>query len=356
MRWRLASWGLGLLAAAIGTAAVTLSGLSAPALFGSLLGGMAYALFTPRRLPLPTMPGPAATLAQGMVGVSIGAYVDAATAAELAAHGGPILAVCGATVVASLALGAVLTRHGVSLATGMFAMISGGASGVSAIAHELGADDRVVSVVQYLRVVIVIAGMPLVTAAVFRPPRGLTLPAAHPAADGLVVAAFVTITLVVGLLLAKLARLPAGAVLGPLVAAVALSMSGLLPAVLVPSWPLTIAYATIGLQVGLRFTRASLRQIAGLLPAAVGLILALLVTSALLGLGLVAWVGVTPLDAYLATTPGGLYAVLATAVDSGADVSFVLTVQVVRLIAVLAAAPAVAHVLRRRGPAAPGFP
>lgn len=356
MRRCLASWGLGLLAAAIGTAAVALAGLSAPALFGSLLGGMTYALFAPRRLTLPTMPGPAATLAQGMVGVSIGAYVDAATAAELAAHGGPILAVCGATVAASLALGAVLARHGVSLATGMFAMICGGASGVSAIALELGADDRVVSVVQYLRVVIVVAGMPLVTAAVFRPPRGQASPAAAADVSGLVAAAFVAICLVVGLLLARLTRLPAGAVLGPLVAAVALSMSGLMPPVLVPAWPLTLAYAVIGLQVGLRFTRASLRQIAGLLPAAVGLILALLVTSALLGLGLVAWVGVTPLDAYLATTPGGLYAVLATAVDSGADVSFVLTVQVVRLVAVLAAAPAVAHVLRRREHGAPTRP
>ncbi len=345
------SWALSLLAAAVGTAAVSLAGLSAPALFGSLLGGMAYALLAPPRLPLPRMPGGAATLAQGLVGVSIGVYVDAATAAELAAHGGPILLVCVMTVVASMALGAVLTRRGVSLATGMFAMISGGASGVSAIARELGADDRVVSVVQYLRVVIVVAGMPLVTAVVFRPQGGQAAPVAAAQADGVGVAAFVAICLVLGLGLARLARLPAGAILGPLIAAVALSMSGLFPPVLVPAWPEATAYVVIGLQIGLRFTRASLRQIAGLLPAAVGLIVALLIVSALLGLGLVVWVGVSPLDAYLATTPGGLYAVLATAVDSGADVSFVLTVQVVRLIAVLAAAPVVAHVLRRRGQA-----
>ena len=34
--------------------------------------------------------------------------------------------------------------------------------------------------------------------------------------------------------------------------------------------------------------------------------------------------GASALDGYLATTPGGLYAVLATASDIGADVTFVL--------------------------------
>ena len=63
---------------------MALAGLSAPALFGSLLGGMAYALLAPPRAGVPTMPGAAATLAQGIVGVSIGAFVDARTAAELA--------------------------------------------------------------------------------------------------------------------------------------------------------------------------------------------------------------------------------------------------------------------------------
>ncbi len=57
--------------------------------------------------------------------------------------------------------------------------------------------------------------------------------------------------------------------------------------------------------------------------------------------------GVSGLDAYLATTPGGLYAVLATATGSGADATFVLAVQVLRLFVMLLAAPLVARRLRR---------
>ena len=54
-----------------------------------------------------------------------------------------------------------------------------------------------------------------------------------------------------------------------------------------------------------------------------------------LGAVLSAATGVSALDGYLATTPGGLYAVLATASDSGADVTFVLAVQVLRLFVML---------------------
>ncbi len=50
-------------------------------------------------------------------------------------------------------------------------MVAGGASGIVAIARDLGADDRVVAIVQYLRVLIILLGMPLVVHAVFHPPQ-----------------------------------------------------------------------------------------------------------------------------------------------------------------------------------------
>ena len=77
------------------------------------------------------------------------------------------------------------------------------------------------------------------------------------------------------------------------------------------------------------------------------MILALIGVSAGLGAVLSAATGVSALDGYLATTPGGLYAVLATASDLGADVTFVLAVQVLRLFVMLLSAPLVARWLRR---------
>ena len=45
------------------------------------------------------------------------------------------------------------------------------------------------------------------------------------------------------------------------------------------------------------------------------------------------------LDAYLATTPGGMPAVLATAAGAQADTTFVLAVQTLRLLIMVAVAP-----------------
>ena len=113
--------------------------------------------------------------------------------------------------------------------------------------------------------------------------------------------------------------------------------------------PNELGYAVIGWQAGVRFTRESLRMVVGVLPLATGLIVAVIGACAGLGLLLTRLTGATPLETYLATTPGGIYAVLATAVSSGADATFVVAVQVLRLILMLLAAPTLARLVGRRG-------
>jgi membrane AbrB-like protein len=111
----------------------------------------------------------------------------------------------------------------------------------------------------------------------------------------------------------------------------------------VPELVQQLAFGIIGVEVGLRFTPASLRSAGRLLLPALGLIGALLLACFGLALALAPLAGVSTLSAYLATTPGGLYAVLAVAVGAGADTTFVLAVQVLRLLVMLVAAPALAR-------------
>jgi uncharacterized protein len=47
----------------------------------------------------------------------------------------------------------------------------------------------------------------------------------------------------------------------------------------------------------------------------------------------------TLLDAYLATTPGGLFAVVAAAFGTGADTTFIVAVQTIRLLVMVLLAP-----------------
>ena len=340
------AWVVVIVASAFATFLLDLVDLPSPVLVGSLLGGMVYALTLRTRLALPRH---GFTVGQGLVGVTIGAMVSVPALDRLGTDWASIVAVTFGTLVISILAGRVLALRGdVTATTGAFALVAGGASGITALAHELGADDRVVTIVQYLRVLLVLLAMPLVTAVVFDPPSAAgAITGGEPTrlpTDLL----YTVASLAIGLLAARWARLPAGSLLGPLLVAVGLTVFDVLGAVEVPPLLANAGYALIGVQVGLRFTRDSLRSIAKLLPAAVVLITAVIGACAAMGSLLARVTGIDGLTAYLATTPGGLYAVLAMAADSGADVTYVLAVQVIRVFAMLLAAPLLARLLTRR--------
>ena len=328
-------------------AGIVLSLLRVPSavLFASLLGGMAHALTSSTTLALPPW---SFRVGQAIIGVTIGSLVSLSALGDMGSALLPIVGVTLGTVAFSLAAGRLLAvRRDVSEVTGAFAMIAGGASGVVAVAHDLGADDRVVTVVQYLRVLVVLVMMPLVTAVVFQPEHGLgtfSVGSAGLPAD----LAYTLVALVLGLALARLVPVSTATLLGPLVVAIALTATGWLGTPAVPVALQWLGYALIGVQVGLRFTRASLASIARMLPVVLLIIVAMIAATALMG-ALLAWL--TPVDgltAYLATTPGGLFAVLATAADSGADVTYVMAVQLFRLVVILAFTPLLARLLRAR--------
>ncbi len=328
---------------------VVLSVLQVPSavLFASLIGGMAHALTSPTPLALP---GWSFRIGQALIGVTIGSLVSLSALADMGPALLPIVAVTLGTVAISLLAGRLLAiRDDVSQVTGAFAMIAGGASGVVAIARDLGADDRVVTVVQYLRVFVVLVGMPLVTAIVFQPEHGhgTFSVGSEPLPEELL---YTLLSLALGLGIARLVPISTATLLGPLLVAVVLTSTGWLGTPAVPIALQWLAYALIGVQVGLRFTRASLASIARMLPVVLLIIVGMVVATALMG-ALLAWL--TPVDgltAYLATTPGGLFAVLATAADSGSDVTYVMAVQLFRLLVILAFTPLLARFLRgRRG-------
>ena len=321
--------------------------LPSAVLFAALVGGIAHALTSPTELRIPSW---SYRLAQGVIGVVIGATVTLSALERIGHDVLPIGLVMVATLLLSVLAGRLLAlRSDVSAVTGVFALIAGGASGVVAVARDLGADERVVTVVQYLRVLVVLLAMPLVTAVVFHPSHGHGQLASSDA--GLLPdLVFVVVSLSLGLGLARSVRFPTASLLGPLAVAVALALTGWLGEVRVPTPIQWFAFALIGVQVGLRFTRASLASIARMLPAVLALTVGMVAATAVVGALLAWWTPVDGLTAYLATTPGGLFAVLSTASDAGSDVTYVLAVQLCRLLVILALTPLLARWLSgRRG-------
>ncbi|PWW21661.1 hypothetical protein JD79_00796 [Geodermatophilus normandii] len=325
------------------------AGVPSAALFGGLLAGLVRGLAGRRPLGVPR---PAVAASQAVVGVSIGVLVDPGTLAALGEDWLPVVLVTLATLLLTVGAGLLLRRQpGISPVTGAFAMIAGGASGITAMARDLGADDRMVAVLQYLRVVLIVVAMPVVATTVYGADPGAGTAVTEEAAPGWPAGLLVTAGCAGGgVLLARLVRLPVPALLGPLLVAAAVDLGGLSGGATVPGPVEAAAFVLIGLQVGVRFTVAALRTVGRALLPALAVIVGLVLACAGLGVVLSAATGVSELDAYLATTPGGLYAVLATATGTGADATFVLAVQVLRLFVMLLAAPLIAGRLRR-GPA-----
>lgn len=354
------TWLVVLLVAVVSTAVLAVLGAPSPVLFGALLGGLLVGI---SRMATPELPRPVSVFGQALLGVSTGAVIDPETLGDFVDHAGPVVLSVLLTIAASILLGQLLRlqrKHRVTPATATFSFIAGGASGVTAVADELGADDRVVAVVQYLRVLIILVGMPVMAVVAFGAPVGSDTQSVAES-TGLLFGeitwpalGFTVICLLLGLLLARIVSVPAGNLLLPLSVAAVFAVTGALDPLLGPGAtefpaPLeAVAFAIIGLQVGLRFTRESLRSVARLLPMSTAIILVIIAVSAGIGIVLADVIGISRLDGYLATTPGGLYAVLLTADLAGGDVTFVLAVQVLRLFLVLALAPVIAAYYRRR--------
>ncbi|MFT4286407.1 AbrB family transcriptional regulator [Nocardioides sp.] len=314
------------------------------ALVAGLLLGMAISLLTSA---VPPVPEQVFRLAQAMIGVVIGADISLDSVARMGKDAPTIVLITLATIGISLAAGRLLAlRRDVSRVTGAFALIAGGASGVTVVARDLGADDRVVVVVQYLRVLVVLLTLPLVTTLVFHPATGQGALIASQARLGPSLG-YVAVALALGLLATRLLPFTASVVLVPMVVGAALAATGWFGTVAVPAPIQWVAMGLIGLQVGLRFTRASLASIARMLPTVLALILGMIAATAAVGSLLAVLTPIDGLTAYLATTPGGLPAVLATAADSGSDVTYVMAVQLVRLLVIMFLLPFLARWLRR---------
>ena len=220
------AWLVVILVTVAASALFTVLRLPSPVLFGSLVGGMVHALGSRTELEMPPL---AFRVGQALVGAVIGALVQLSTLARLAHDWPSVVLVTVGTLVISLVAGRLLAlRRDVSPATGSFALIAGGASGIVAVARELGADDRVVTIVQYLRVLLVLLAMPLVTTVFFHPPGGVGSLSTGPTRWGpdLVFVAARGGRSACGL--QRFVRAPAMALLGPMLVAVAVSASGVL--------------------------------------------------------------------------------------------------------------------------------
>src|SRR5215204_3159276 len=322
---------LGVVAALAGFFAQRM-GLPAGWLVGPMLVALAFALAWKEH---PTVPrwGRIASLA--VVGGMLAATFRPSVFPLLARHWLPVgLVVCG-TLLSGLAN---LDRKTTALGT-----LPGAASGMLAMSGPLGADVRLVALMQYTRVVVVVVSATLVGRLVTgaAPPQapGQGLQSAPEGLDLLVQGTVLTyavtaLVAVLGAWAGTRLRLPAGALLGPLILGVVIEEVGVVHLAWPPGVP-QAAYLVLGLWVGLLFDGASVKRAGRLLPLVLASAIGLVIACTALGWAFAALTGIDGMTAYLATTPGGIDSVAIVALGSGADAPLVLAVQTLRLLAVV---------------------
>ena len=314
--------------------------LLGPMIAGILVGSSGGAIRAPR---LPVF------AAQTILGCQVARAITGEIVLRFLNDWPLFLSVIVSIVAASTALGWLLTRWRVLPGTtAVWGTAPGGASVMMLMAGAFGADARLVALMQYLRVVLVAA----VASAVAR--QWLVAPFAAAAPSTPWTPALHWWDFVFTLMIAGCGgalgfglKIPAGGLLVPMLIGAVLEGASLVTITL-PPWLLAMSYSFLGWSVGLGFTRDILIHASRVLPQILLSICAVIGICAVFAFVLVKAVGIDPMTAYLATCPGGVDSIAIIGASSHADLSFVMTLQTLRLLIVLIAGPAMARFIAKR--------
>ena len=282
-----------------------------------------------------------------VLGVMLGSGFTPAVVAQMG-EWTVTLAALAVYIVAVTAVGVAYLRRvaGYDPVTAYFTATPGGLNEMVLVGTAMGGDDRTISLVHALRVMLVVMAIPFWFQALgyydpgMRRPLGPDLLAVPPL-DLMLLA-----SCAVGYPIARALRLPAAQIVGPMLLSAGIHLAGITegkpPGALVAA-----AQVVVGTALGCRFAGVRLREIGRGAAVSLGgtalmLILAVVFSGALhaaTGLGLAGLI--------LAFAPGGLAEMSLIALALGVDVAFVSTHHVVRIVLIVTLAPA-AFLLWRR--------
>jgi membrane AbrB-like protein len=311
-----------------------------------LLGAMAAAILVAVFEGKLAVPGWPYVLAQGLIGCLVARSVGPAILATMLQQWPLFVAGVCSVLVVSTSQGALLARWKVLPGTtAVWGSTPGAATVMVLMSESFGGDPRLVAFMQFLRVILValvasiVARLWVAPGAVRAAVDWFPAVAAGPFWETMALA-------VVGAIVGAKSRIPAGALLIPLIAGIALSCTSLITITL-PPWLMAGCYALLGWSIGLRFTREIVLYAARVFPKIAASTLTLIVLCGGLAWLLHVSVGTDPLTAYLATSPGGADSVAIIAASSNVDLPFVMAMQTARFMLVLLVGPTLARAVAR---------
>jgi membrane AbrB-like protein len=295
-------------------------------------------------------------MAQGFVGCMIGNYMSFQVLKGMMNNWPLALAAVFSVVICSYLMGWIMAvRQMLPGNTAIWGSSPGGAFTMTVMSESYGADMRLVALMQYLRVLLITVAATLVV-------HFVGVEAQFPASSqegrfwgqaffsSLFVYDFwkpdfiYTLALAVGgSFLGRVLRVPSGSLLLPIFAAAILRNTTDVQ-IMLPPWLLLICFVLLGWTIGLRFTPAIFKYALHALPGILCFIAVLLVICGIFALLLTQTMDIDLLSAYLATSPGGADTIaIITASSDNVNKSFVMAIQMFRLIVVLLLGPFLAR-------------
>lgn len=235
---------------------------------------------------------------------------------------------------------------GFDQATAYFSSAPGGLTEMMTVGESMGGNPAIISLVHATRILVVVGTIPVY----FRYIEGLHIPSLPPGAAG--IPAFLDIALLtacaaIGVPLAPKLRLPAGALLGPMLLSAALHISGFTKAS--PPGPLVAAaQIVIGAGIGCRFAGLSLGHVWRTIAFAAGSGLMMVIAATATGLLAAPLIGDPPKPMILALAPGGLAEMSLIALSIGSLTAYISFMHLSRIILVVVIFPALFGLLTRR--------
>jgi hypothetical protein len=289
------------------------------------------------------LPNPVYIAGQAVIGTALGAGFSPKTLAVIPQHAGIFTFAVVFILVTSLLNGWLLSRFTpLDSATAFLGTMPGGAGAMAAMSDSLHADTRLVTAIQYLRLLIILASLACVAPILkaYAPHSGVAGTAFVIYSSEIVPwkLGVMILLVVIGWLAGTRTRIPAGAFLVPTLLYFLLGVAGVHLGGL-PWEPLAVAYAIMGLQIGGRFHPETITLIRQVLLPVIGTTLLLLIASIVLAAIVERLMDLDLISAYLAATPGGLDSVAAVATDLHVDTTIVVSMHLVRLLCVLLFGP-----------------
>jgi membrane AbrB-like protein len=287
-------------------------------------------------------PGSVYLAGQATIGTALGGGFSPRTLGVLPHHLGIFSFAVVFILLTSLLNGWLLARYTkLNAATAFLGTMPGGASVMAAMSDSLGADTRLVTAVQYTRLLIILASLACFGAVMKEHAHTAAVAAiVAPPPDGFVAWKFGMLVLIAftGWAAGRWTRIPAGTFLVPTLLYFILRSIGITPG----AWPwpvLAAAYLIMGSQIGGRFHPSTVALIRDVILPVIGTTVLLLAASLALAWIVTREMKISFASAYLAATPGGLDSVAAVATELRIDTTIVVSMHLVRLLCVLIAGP-----------------